>query len=334
MMQQTQLTSRERVRKVLQKKIPDRVPYGLYEAFIGYTNDSIIRRCTEKTGEMPNAYFHHDIAGVILEDRPLSEDPDWLERVRNIRTVNDATNIMSEWIDIQRDINLLREEVAKVHSQGRAAMALTTVDDIETPFLFRGREQFFLDLGYEENWLYTFIDFITEACVQDAVTAARSGAEIFGIGYDMGSQKSLLISPEQWRRIFKPRLKRLIETVKKEDPSIKFFLHSDGYIYEIIPDLIEIGVDILNPIQPEVMDPAEIKKEFGKDLIFCGGISVQYTLPLGTSADIEQEVKLRMETIGKDGGYLMCPSHITGPEIPWENIEAYFSAAEKYGNYH
>ena len=149
----------------------------------------------------------------------------------------------------------------------------------------------------------------------------------------MGSQKGLLISPKQWRDLFKPRLKRIIDALKNTSSETAFFFHSDGQISEIIPDLIEIGVDILNPIQPEVMEPAQIKSQYGKDLIFFGAISVQKTLPFGTTGDVYKEVEERMKTIGANGGYLMTPSHLINDDIPWENIVAFFAAAEKYGKY-
>ena len=143
--------------------------------------------------------------------------------------------------------------------------------------------------------------------------------------------------PATWsspvRHIPQPRLKRIIGALKDANRETAFFLHTDGLVTELIPDFIEIGVDILNPIQPEVMDPAQVKRQYGDDLIFFGGISVQRTLPFGTPDDVHDEVKTRMQTIGAGGGYLMTPSHLVNPDIPWENIEAFFAAADQYGNY-
>ena len=107
-----------------------------------------------------------------------------------------------------------------------------------------------------------------------------------------------------------------------------FFLHTDGKVDEIIPDSIEIGVDILNPVQPEVMDPATIKELCGDELVFFGGISVQNTLPFGTPQDVANEVKVRTETIGAREGYIMTPSHLINPDTPWGSIVALLEAAE------
>lgn len=106
-----------------------------------------------------------------------------------------------------------------------------------------------------------------------------------------------------------------------------------GDIREIIPDLIEIGVEILNPIQPECMDPAELKRKYGFCLSFWGTIGIQTTLPFGTPDDVRREVKQRIETVGRGGGLLIAPTHVIEPEVPWENIIAFVEAVKEYGIY-
>jgi uroporphyrinogen decarboxylase len=110
------------------------------------------------------------------------------------------------------------------------------------------------------------------------------------------------------------------------------FYHSDGNILPIIPELIEIGVDILNPIQPECMDPAELKRMYGDKLSFWGTIGTQTTMPFGTPDDVRNEVCERIATVGKGGGLFLSPSHILEPEVPWANIEAFVEAERKYGS--
>jgi len=101
----------------------------------------------------------------------------------------------------------------------------------------------------------------------------------------------------------------------------------------IIPDLIEIGVDILNPVQPECMDPVHIKNQYGERLSFWGTIGTQTTLPFGTAEDVANVVKRNIETIGSGGGLLLAPTHMIEPDVPWENIEAFINAIKKYGAY-
>ena len=114
-------------------------------------------------------------------------------------------------------------------------------------------------------------------------------------------------------------------------PLIAF--HSDGKIDEIIPDLIEIGVDVLNPVQPEVMDPAAIKREFGRDLAFWGGLGTQTTLPFGSPDEVRRTVRDLITTVGAGGGFLIAPTHVVEPEVPWENIIAFVEAVDEFGRY-
>lgn len=323
------MTSLERVRAVLARKMPDVVPHGLYDVAIDTYNQSTIELFQRKTGKHPRDVFHHDIRGIHVPTR--SPGGEWEREVREMASVDDVHRLMRGWRPTQAKVETLAGQVNAVHADGKAVQIGTWVSDFEMPFNLRGIEQFYVDLGMEEDWLPVFLDYVTDASAEDARVAALAGADIFGIGDDLGSQRGLLISPDLWRRLFKPRLKRIIDAVKNNSRTTAFFLHSDGLITEIIPDLIEIGVDILNPIQPEVMDPARIKQEFGKELIFYGAISVQHNLPFGTPDDVAQEVKLRMQTIGDGGGYIMTPSHLLNADIPWENIEAFFKAAQTYG---
>ena len=109
--------------------------------------------------------------------------------------------------------------------------------------------------------------------------------------------------------------------------------HSDGVIDPIIPELIEIGVDILNPVQPECMDPVQLKREYGNELAFWGTIGTQTTMPFGTPEEVKAVVKERIETVGQGGGLLLAPTHVIEPDVPWENVVAFFEAVEEYGRY-
>lgn len=325
------MNSRERVRAVLDGRIPDSVPRALYDVAIDSYNSSTLETFQARLGLHPRDAFRQDLRGLVMPSADGGDD--WRKAVAAIDSEDDVHAVMDAWSRPVFDADGLAREVARIHRDGYPVIAVGRVSDFETPFHIRGREQFFMDLGYEEPWLPAFLDAITDCACAYARAAADSGADIFGIGDDLGSQRQMLISPDQWRRLFKPRLKRIIDAVKDTNPETAFFLHTDGNVMQIIADFVEIGVDILNPIQPEVMDPAEVKRLYGSDLVFFGAISVQHTLPLGTPEDVYNEVKLRMETIGAGGGYLMTPSHLINDDIPWENIVAFFEAAEKYGGY-
>jgi len=150
-------------------------------------------------------------------------------------------------------------------------------------------------------------------------------------GDDVGTQNTMIISPSLWRKYLKPRYEKLAWIIHSKGGVFHF--HSDGWIKPIIPDLIEVGVDVLEPLQPEVMDPAEIKREYGDRLCFEGAISIQRTLPLGTTRDVVEEVKSRIRDLGPTG-YILRPSHTILRETPLNNIIALYEAANKYRKIH
>ena len=138
----------------------------------------------------------------------------------------------------------------------------------------------------------------------------------------MGTQNKMMISPNMWRKYFKPRMANFISELKGINPAVKVAYHTDGNVEPIIPELIEIGLDVLNPVQPVSMDPAKIKKEYGDILCFWGTIDEQYTLPFGSPQEVANEVKLRLETVGYNGGLILAPTHSVQLDTPLENFWA------------
>jgi uroporphyrinogen-III decarboxylase len=132
-----------------------------------------------------------------------------------------------------------------------------------------------------------------------------------------------------WRHFFKPRMAHFIAELKAINPQVKVAYHSDGNIYPIIPDLIEIGLDVLNPIQPASMDPARLKQEYGDRLCFWGTMDEQHTLPFGSAADVQNEVLQRLQTIGKNGGLILGPTHHVQLDTPMDNFWAMVNGITK-----
>lgn len=152
---------------------------------------------------------------------------------------------------------------------------------------------------------------------------------------DMGTQESLLISPQMFRTFIKPHLKAWIEAIKSET-NAKVFMHCDGAILPIIPDLIEIGVDILNPVQTAVKgfeDTFALKEAFGDKIVFHGGIDVQQVLPRATPDGIAREVTRRIYDLGRGDGYILAPCHNISFDVPPENVIALFESAQRFGRY-
>jgi uroporphyrinogen decarboxylase len=148
-------------------------------------------------------------------------------------------------------------------------------------------------------------------------------------GDDYGTQKGLIMSPACWREFIKPRLGAMCRRVKTAGKFV--FLHSCGNVRGLLPDLIECGVDVLNPFQPEVMDLADVKREFGDRLTFYGGISTQRTLPLGTPEQTREEVRRLSSVIGRGGGYIVAPAHAIPADARPENVAAMIeSVSENY----
>ena len=121
------------------------------------------------------------------------------------------------------------------------------------------------------------------------------GVDMLWTGDDIGSQRGMLIAPDTWRRFFKPRMAELVSRVKAIKPDLLVAYHTDGDVREVIPDLIEIGIDVLNPVQPACMDPAELKRDYGDRLLFWGSIDEQGTLPFGSPQDVADEIRLRVD---------------------------------------
>jgi uroporphyrinogen decarboxylase len=152
---------------------------------------------------------------------------------------------------------------------------------------------------------------------------------------DLGMQTGLLISPELYRRFVKPRQRAFFKYVKRRS-SAKVFMHCDGAIYPLIPDFIEIGVDILNPVQVECRgmgDTRRLKREYGRDLCFWGGLDNQHVLSFGTPQEVRDEVRRRIDDLAPGGGYVLAPRWAVRPEVPPENLCAIYEAVEEYGRY-
>ncbi len=198
-----------------------------------------------------------------------------------------------------------------------------------------GLEKYMVGMLCDEPWLEPLNDKVEEWSTGLALQLVRAGVNAIWLGEDLGSQTSTIISPEDWRFRFKPRHKRLIERLRNENPEIIIIMHSDGAVAPLIDDFIEIGVDVYNPLQPNVYgsDPQELKDKYGSKISFFGGIDQQQLLPSGDIKAIRSEIKKRIEILGKDKGYLLAPAHILQADVSTESIESMIKAAAEYGNY-
>jgi uroporphyrinogen decarboxylase len=196
----------------------------------------------------------------------------------------------------------------------------------EKAWFARGMENLLVDMQANEDYCESLFERIVTADL--AMLEMVSSADVDGIllGCDWGSQQALLMGPEHWRRYIGPRHARLFKRIREAGKYA--FLHSCGNIFAVLPDVVEMGVQVLNPVQPECMDLHQIKARFGADLTFWGGISTQRTLPQGTPDDVRREVREVAGLLGKGGGYLLSPAQAIQDDVPLENCLALIEEAQ------
>lgn len=199
-------------------------------------------------------------------------------------------------------------------------VTVTTV--FETAWALRGLEQLLIDMVRDPELADQVLEFPYRYHLAAARRLVEMGVDMIWLGDDVGTQHDMLISPQMWRRYLKPRMADFIQELKAINPAIKVAYHSDGDFRRIIPELIEIGLDVLNPVQPRCMDPAEIKTQYGDRLCFWGTIDEQRTLPFGTPDDVRAEVLERLTTVGRGGGLILAPTHHVQLDTPLENFRA------------
>jgi uroporphyrinogen decarboxylase len=199
-------------------------------------------------------------------------------------------------------------------------VTVTTI--FETAWALRGLEQMMMDFILDPDLAEAILDIPYRYHLAAAERLVKAGVDMIWIGDDVGSQHSMMFSPDQWRRFLKPKMAHFISSLKAINPAVKLAYHSDGMIMPIIPELIDIGLDVLNPVQPQSMDPSELKRMFGDRLSFWGTIDEQHTLPYGTPTDVIAETRDRMDIVGKGGGLILGPTHHVQLDTPMENFRA------------
>jgi uroporphyrinogen decarboxylase len=192
----------------------------------------------------------------------------------------------------------------------------------ETAWALRGYARLLSDLVTNPDVAESILEVPYRYHLAAAKKLVEMGVDMIWIGDDVGAQRSMIISPRHWRRYLKPRMANFIGTLKAINPKLKVAYHSDGNLLPIIPELIEIGLDVLNPIQPMCMDPAELKRLYGDRLCFWGTVDEQETLPFGSADDVRREIHARLQTIGQGGGLIIGPTHHVQLDTPMENFWA------------
>jgi uroporphyrinogen decarboxylase len=208
----------------------------------------------------------------------------------------------------------------------------------EQPARVMGMQNFLMSLisepAFADRLMETITDIYIESCNR-YLEYVGPYIQVFTYWDDVAGQNDWLIRPDLYRKVIKPKQKRLVDAIKKKT-NAKLFYHSCGASRDLIPDLIEIGFDILNPVQVSAkgMDTKELKKQFGRDMVFWGGgVDTQHVLPFGSPQDVVEEVKRRIDDLAPGGGFVFAAVHNIQALVPPENIVAAFDTALEYGTY-
>jgi uroporphyrinogen decarboxylase len=354
-MKRIRMTSIERVLTALRHQEPDRIPVTLaYE-----TPEVILQRYGKSADDLP---IHQDIFMASLSMTPAAEDireryfadmdmPDDVQfdawgiarwhsptgeshsvvgPLRNAESIADIDNF--PWPEFKKNASFAAR-VAELHRQGFAVQSGEGSSIFEQSWYLFGMERLLMALYTDVDLVLRIFDKVTELTKSAARQNARAGVDILRMGDDIADQRGMMISPEIWRKLLKPRLASVIAAAREIRPDLPVFYHSCGNVTAVIDDLIEAGVTILNPIQPEAMDPFEVKRRYGKRITLWGTIGTQTVLPHFSPEEVRRTVKEYCSVLGKGGGFIIGPSHAIKEDVPWSNIEAFYRAVEEFGVY-
>ena len=232
----------------------------------------------------------------------------------------------------------LRDRARAIQRAGCAVVALSGVSPFEFAYMLRGMNEWFCDLGGDHRFVHALMRKLTDlqrAGAEKLLEEAGEWIDVVVTGDDLGGQTSPLLSPAMYRELIKPYHVELMHAIRSRTPA-RIFYHSDGNIYPLLGDLVEIGIDILNPVHVsagEMGDTARLKREFGDRLCFCGAIDTQHVLPHGTTEDVRREVRRRIADLAPGGGYIAAAVHCIQPDVPPENVVAMCDELVAAGQY-
>lgn len=298
--------SREEWWTTLSRSTPNRMwrqvtPDGAYHSVWGHQY-RVAEHALGAYEEVTNPPLHDAQSVEDLKNHPWPE-PSWWD-------FSPLPGIIEEW-----------DTHAEYHIRFRIGSVF------ELAWQLRGMEKFLLDLIKNPDIPMYIMDRLTEVHVENTrkvISLVGDRLDMVYIYDDIAGQDNLLLSKQMWSDFIRPHHAQILNVVDKD--SIKVMYHTDGAASKLIPDLIELGVDVINPIQTDApgMDPEYLKSEFGNQLCFHGGIDIIKTLPKGTPEDVKREVLDRKHVLGKNGGYIMSSSHHIQADTPTENILAMF----------
>jgi uroporphyrinogen decarboxylase len=353
------MNARERVLIAMGRKgKPDRVPF---EISWGAFTPSLLEVYRRETGATvaPDEYFDFDTRSIDLNATRQNADfrpffagslpcnvtfdewgcgsvPGSMEHFVEYKfhPLQSASTVAAveafPWPDVAADDRYegLAERIDEYHRRGYAVTGELYQTIFERAWLMRGMEQLLMDFLMEPELGHAICRRIADLRIQQARRLAALGVDVLRLGDDVCTQKGLLMSVGTYRTFLKEPTRAIISAAKEVKPDLLVFMHCDGRIEDMIEEFVDIGVDILNPVQPECNNLQQIAWRAGGRLAFWGGIGTQSTMPFGTPDDVASAVTRAIETLGGNGGLLLAPTHILEPEVPWANVLAFIAAAK------
>jgi uroporphyrinogen decarboxylase len=347
------LNARENINKAVSGGSPDWIPFTLdIGALCGFTKPVLTRFRQETGSEHPEEYFDFDYRTCSLGAAFGGDDPRRLLPDVPRDTSFDEWGIghwaggaeatyekmfsplagaaTGEAIDEYPQPRVLadgrRAVIDEYHRRGYAVFGYAG-SIYEWSWWLRGMQRFMEDTILRPEIAHALTRKVAGYVTQLALASAEAGIDVLCFYDDVGMQTGMQISPHTWRRFVKPYWSRVLNRVRCAYPESFFFLHSCGDISEILQDILELGFHVLHPLQPECMDFSEARERFGKDILLCGTVSAQRTLPFGTADEVRREVAHLRELCSDDNRLLLCPSNMIQPETPWENVIAFVEEA-------
>ena len=343
----------------MRRNVPDRVPYGVQNGAVPAARERLeresglddplaslggdSRNIFIDLGTVPDYDRYHDAArenfrindwGVGLETAEGTHLKHICSPLAGERTDEELAEYpLPELLDEPEAVRQIRAMVDDAHAAGLAANGAVEVGIFETSWQIRSMEGLMIDMALAPRRAHRLLDRVTLRCAGMARHFALAGADVICLSSNVAAQAGLMMSLEHWREFFMPRLAHVVAETRSLRSDVLVRFHCDGNPTDIIPDLIEIGVDILNPVQPECMDLAALEREYGRDLSFWGAIGLQSTLPFETPEQVRETVRGTIEQMAEGGGLYLSPTHIIQPDVPWRNLVAFVEAAQEYGCY-
>ncbi len=284
----------------------------------------------------PNRFV--DGWGITWQCEPGNAYYDIAERPLRNATAADVDKY--PWPDVAHPSRFvgLKEKARAIRDAGYAVVALSGISPFEFSYMLRGMDQWFFDLGGDPDFVRALMRKLTDlmrSAAEKLLDEAGEYIDVIVTGDDLGSQNAPLISTAMYRRLIKPFHFELINSIRQRTKA-KIFYHSDGNVYPLIPDLLDVGIDLLNPVHVaarDMGDTGRLKREFGDRLSFCGAIDSQWVLTKGTAEDVRKEVRRRIKDLAPGGGYILASVHCIQPDVPPENVCAMLEEAVRAGQY-